>query len=180
MSVEQNPVCKGCDNASNSAKTDAETKINTDKSEVTVPGELWEVVKGKRDALTPAMVDKDAGGQPDKEIDNIMENIDIADDPNETSKAKTKPKTIINKNGATATEDTVEVDEVIEDLQSADIIDDIIDQDQLGLLRTMEQLDIAEAEEDSFNEPNSEVSSVSLDSVFLKIKDYIILVWLFL
>ena len=61
---------------------------------------------------------------------------------------------------------------MIEDLQSADIID----QDQLGLLRTMEQLDIAEAEEDSFNEPNSEVSSVSLDSVFLKIKDYIILV----
>ena len=122
--------------------------------------------------MTPAMVDKDAGGQPDKEIDNIMENIDIADDPNETFKAKTKTKTIIKKNGATATEDTVEVDEVIEDLQSAEIID----QDQLGLLRTMEQLDIAEAEEDSFNEPNSEVSSVSLDSVFLKIKDYIILV----
>ena len=63
-------------------------------------------------------------------------------------------KTNIKTTEVTVAGDTVDLDKDIEGPQSADIID----QDPFGLLSTMEQLDIAEAGEDPFIEPNSEVS----------------------
>ena len=120
MSGEQNPVSKGTDDANNSAKSDTEAKTNVMSVAAGAEGRVVVVGKDNVDALSADATDPGAIGQQNKEIDNSEKNTDIADDPNNAAKTKTKTKTIIRKDGAALTEGTVESDKDIGVAQSAD------------------------------------------------------------